>query len=515
MHIMVGEMKRWKIGILLLLGLVLAIFVYCNSREGFQLQMMNMPYALKELYLYAPNIQSESGFVDPLKDEYDYSLAYSLEEAKAKCVSMGATLATPEQVKTATNLGATWCVAGWAMDGNRYVPVQEKCPKAKEIGTEVGNSVVLPTGKSSKLVRLGNTAPMKGYALCWGVKPPEPTVNVQQFSPTSYNMISPNLISSVMNPGSTDIYPGTFTADEANYALEMNNYNIGAAKGNNPARKYLITNIGGSGSANPDTRIYQTDPNYSEDIEKGSDSACSILADIRSKYKLKFDGLRKVFSDVSGAVVNMLGAKNENAFFAAKLQDICSQETPESSPSCMKLATLDFSLLYNVTGPTTSLLGSTAGSGDSDFNVVDSSTSRLATLEALNSFKFQREKELCEAFQRIQTIEDLISCPAASRGSIGSQCSYVNVGPTPVLQMIGLEVNAQEFLKLRLQEISPYFTTSNYTTGQYANFVSQILNKLSFTIRLPSLNDFKTTNQNFKEANDRISAIQSYFYNFS
>jgi hypothetical protein len=181
----------------------------------------------------------------------------------------------------------------------------------------------------------------------------------------------------------------------------------------------------------------------------------------------------------------------------------------------MKLATLDFSLLYNVTGPTTSLLGSTAGSGDSDFNVVDTSTSRLATLEALNSFKFQREKELCEAFQRIQTIEDFIRCPAASRNSIGSQCAYVNVGSTPVLQMTGLEVNAEEFLKLRLQEISPYFTTSNYTTGQYANFVSQILNKLSLTLRLPSLNDFNTTNQNFKEANDRISAVNSYFRYFS
>jgi len=508
-------MKRWKMGILLLLGLVLVIFIYYNSREGFQLQTMNMPYALKELYLYAPNIQSESDFVDPLKDTYDYSSAYSLEEAKAKCVAMGATLATAEQVNTATNLGATWCVAGWAMDGNKYVPVQQKCPNASTGQQVVGNPVVLPTGKSSKLVRLGNPAPAKAYALCWGVKPPEPSVNVQQFSPTSYNMINPDLISSVMNPGSGDIFPGTFTADEANYALERNNYNIGAAKGNNPARKYLIDNIAGSGSANPDTRIYQTDPNYSEDIAKGSDSACSILADIRTKYKGKFDGLRKVFHDVSGAVVNMLGAKNENAFFAAKLQDICSQETPESSPSCMKLATLDFSLLYNVTGPTTSLLGSTAGSGDSDFNVVDTSTSRLATLEALNSFKFQREKELCEAFQRIQTIEDFIRCPTASRDSIGSQCAYVNVGSTPVLQMTGLEVNAEEFLKLRLQEISPYFTTSNYTTGQYANFVSQILNKLSLTLRLPSLNDFNTTNQNFKEANDRISAVNSYFRYFS
>lgn len=505
-------MKKWKWGILLLLGLVLAAFIYCNSTEGFQIQTMNMTYPLKELYLHAPNIRGKADYVDPVGGNYNYSSAYSLEEAKAKCVAMGATLATREQIIKAAALGATWCVAGWASDGNKYAPVQQKCASMAaqtvvDVKNTNGNNVILPGGKPAKLFQITNNPPAKAYPLCWGVKPSEPTVNVHAFSPTSYNMLNPDLVSSVMNPGFNDLYPGTFTADQAHYALEENNYNIGAQEGDNPARKYLIANIAATGSTNPDTKIYKTDSGYTEDMEYGSMDVCPILASTRAKFVNKFGKLRSIFSDVSGAVISMLGAKNENAKFAAKLQDICSEETPQSSPACMTLATLDFSLLYNTSGPTTNLLGT---AGDSDFNVVDSSTSRLAALEALNTFKFMREEELCMAHQRIQTIETFIECPSTSRDSIGSQCAYVNVGSglPQHLGMIGLDVNAEEFLKLRLQEISPYFATSNY-----AQLVSGILNQLSLTLRLPSLNDFSTSNERFKQAQDRISAIQSYFNN--
>ena len=505
-------MKKWKWGILLLLGLVLAAFIYCNSTEGFQIQTMNMTYPLKELYLHAPNIKGKADYVDPVGGNYNYSSAYSLEEAKAKCVAMGATLATREQIIKAAALGATWCVAGWASDGNKYAPVQQKCASmAAQTSVDVkntnGNNVILPGGKPAKLFQITNNPPAKAYPLCWGVKPPEPAVNVHAFSPTSYNMLNPDLVSSVMNAGFNDLYPGTFTADQAHYALEENNYNIGAAEGDNPARKYLIANIAATGSTNPDTKIYKTDSGYTEDMEYGSMDVCPILASTRAKFVNKFAKLRSIFSDVSGAVISMLGAKNENAKFAAKLQDICSEETPQSSPACMTLATLDFSLLYNTSGPTTNLLGT---AGDSDFNVVDSSTSRLAALEALNTFKFMREEELCMAHERIQTIETFIECPSTSRDSIGSQCAYVNVGSglPQHLGMIGLDVNAQDFLKLRLQEISPYFATSNY-----AQLVSGILNQLSLTLRLPSLNDFSSSNERFKQAQDRISAIQSYFNN--
>ena len=512
-------MKKWKWGILLLLGLLLAAFIYCNSTEGFQIQTMNMGYSLKELYLYAPNIKGKADYINPVQDvdANKYSSAYSLEEARAKCVSMGATLATVQQLKTAAALGATWCVVGWADDGNKYAPVQQLCPNTTSneddttsnedvpIVNTNGNRVVLRNKNSAKLVKITTNPPAKAYPLCWGVKPSEPTVNVHAFSRTSYNMLNPDLVSSVMNPGFNDLYPGTFTADEAHYALEQKNYNIDAAEGDNPARKYLIDNIATAGSTNPDTKIYKNDSGYTEDMEYGSVDACAVLASTRTKFANKFATLRSVFSDVSGAVISMLGAKNENAKFSAKLQDICSEETPQSSPACMTLATLDFSLLYSTSGSATNLLGP---GGDSDFNVVDTSTSRLAALEALNTFKFMREGELCTAYQRIQSIETYIGCASTSLDTLGSQCAYVNIGSEPVLKMIGLDVNSEEFLKLRLQEISPYFATSNYS-----QLVSGILNQLSLTLRLPSLNDFSTANQKFKQAEDRISAIQSYFNN--
>jgi hypothetical protein len=499
-------MKKWKLGILLVCALFLGIFIYYNSTEGFQLQMMNVQYSLKELYLYAPNIKQKPTYVNPLNVPQTYASAYSFEEAREKCVGMGATLASREQVKTAAALGATWCVAGWASDGKQYIPAQEVCEIPGSISVNIAKSK-LPNGKSAKLFELNNGS-SRAYALCWGVKPEEPTVNVHAFSSISYNMLNPNLVSSVMNPAPNDLYPGTFTADEAHYALERSNYNIDMLPGENPARAYLIANIASGGSTNPDTEIYKTDIDYNEDTSYGSIDACAILADTRAKFVGKYTHLRQIFSDVSGAVIDMLGAKNENAKMTAKLQDICSNETPQSSPACMTLATLDFSLLYSTSGPTTYLLGSPGVGENSDFNIVDTSTSRLAKLEALNIFKYMREGELCTAYDRIEIIEKFLGCPATSRNSMGSQCAYVNVGSLPTLQMIGLDVNAGEFLKLRLQEISPYFATSNYS-----QLISGILNQLSLTLRVPSLNDFNNSTENFKQTLARISAIKSYFDN--
>jgi hypothetical protein len=511
-------MKTWKIGLVIICTILGIIWLQYYSKEGFQIQQMNISYPLKELYLVAPNIKVNADYVNPMRDDATKNTGYSHAEAQSACAALGATLATPEQFNKAAALGASWCVAGWTTDtAEVYIPIQKSCPKTADTTAPItvvdANTmpVVLSRGTTATIAKFPAIATTLAYPLCWGVKPAEPTVNVNQFSPTSYNMISSDLVSSVMNPGIADLFPVTFTADEANYSLEINNYNIGAPPGSNPARTYLIKNIAGSGANNPDTQIYQKDPNYAEDRAQGSVDACSILASTRRKFVDKFNQLKKVFSDVSGAVVDMLGAKNENSYFAAKLQDICSQETPESSPACMTLATLDFTLLYNTTGPNTNLLeiadGSAAESYGGAFEVVNTSTSRLAALEALNTFKFQREGELCMAYQRIQTVEQLIQCSSDSANSMGSQCAYVDVGSglPQVPQMIGLEVNAQEFLKMRLQEISPYFATSNY-----ASLVSGILNQLSLTLRLPSLNDFDTAKQNFQETTDRISAIRSY-----
>jgi hypothetical protein len=296
-------------------------------------------------------------------------------------------------------------------------------------------------------------------------------------------MIGPALLGSVMNGAATDLFPVTFTVEQAIYALQKPsiNYNIGAPEGMNPARDYLIANMG---SVNDD--IYKTDPNYAEDGSNAAISPCAILANTRTKFRGQFEQLRQVFRDVSGAVIAMLGAKNENAFFSAKLQGICSQETRATSPACVKLATLDFNLLY-----------STQGS--------DTSTSRLAALEALNYFRFQREQELCIDYNNIQSVEGYLGCNN-SQGSI-AECAYKDLGENQgsSLTMNNLDVNSEEFLKIRLKEISPYFSSSDYNV-----LLGGIVNQLSLTLRIPTLNDFNDSTLNFKIVHDLIDSIRSY-----
>jgi len=511
-HITVGEMRKWTKYIVGSIILLIVLYYLFYVEEGFQLKTMNVRYPSKEVFLIAANIQGgDRNYVDIYADTYTsptspntnpiyYESGYTFNEARMACEEMGAELATFAQIKTATALGATWCVASWVSDGYTYAPIQTLCPNTKS----KGDSITTHSGTLKKIT----PSPEMAYPVCWGVKPPEPSVNVRSFSKTSYNMISHKLLNSVMSANSSDLFPATFTADEARYALEQKNYNIEDLEGMNTARTYLINNITRSDNQNAAVSIYTNSKGYTEDHEEGSNGACVILGNIRGKFVDKFNALRTVFSDVSGAVIDMLSAKNQNSFYAANLQDICAEETPESSPSCWKLATLDFTTIYNSSGSDTVI--SSGSSGYLNIVIPNTSTSRLANLESLNFFKFQREVELCQAYQRIETIETYIGCPSTSRETMGSQCVYANIGSNgpPVSQMVGLDVNAEEFLKLRLQEIAPYLTSENYK-----NVVSEILNKLSLIIRLPSLNDFNTTNMNFDEVKSRINSIAGFFAN--
>lgn len=498
-------MKTWKIGlcfICVILGLIW-LARYSGLTEGFDITTFNVSYPTKELFLVAPNIDVLSSYVDMYKDGYgigattlidsvasQYNSAYTFAEATAMCTSFGATLATPEQISIGASLGAKWCVAGWASDGSKYAPIQKTCPNTLRNTTAVGilqeNSKGVAVTDSRSLVRFtGTTAPTKAYPLCWGVKPTEPTVNVREFNLTDYSMFGTTLLNEVMNGEAADLFPVQFSSDQATYALERTNYNIGATKGTNPARAYLINRMG---SVNDE--IYRTNPRYTEDGSNRGITPCTILANMRAKFKGQFDQLRQVFRDVSGAVISMLGAKNESSFFAAKLQGICAQERIETSPACVKLATLDYDILY-----------STQGSDG------DASTSRLAALEALNYFKFAREQELCISYSNIAAVEAYLGC-SNSQGSI-PECVYSGLGSGshsgPPLTLNNFDVNSEEFLKLRLKEIAPYFSASNYS-----DLLGRIIEQLSITLRLPSLNDFNDSTQNFKLVRNRIDAIRSY-----
>jgi hypothetical protein len=51
---------------------------------------------------------------------------YTYEQAKCKCASYGARLATKDEITDAYNNGAHWCTYGWAGSQNAFYPVQ-KC----------------------------------------------------------------------------------------------------------------------------------------------------------------------------------------------------------------------------------------------------------------------------------------------------------------------------------------------------------------------------------------------------
>jgi hypothetical protein len=64
----------------------------------------------------------------PLEKEEVFHISnqdYTYDQAKCKCESYGAQLATKEQVTDAYNKGASWCTYGWTNGQYAYYPVQQ------------------------------------------------------------------------------------------------------------------------------------------------------------------------------------------------------------------------------------------------------------------------------------------------------------------------------------------------------------------------------------------------------
>ena len=524
-------MKLWKIGLYILCILIVVYWFFYLRREGFQdappVTTLNVPYNTKytETYLVAPNVPNLQSFVPLNEDTLNsdgslannknaegvfgvqqdyYKDAYSFDDAQGMCENFGATLATPAQMKIAATLNGFWTVAGWASDGKQYIVVPQ------EMSYSIPNTLCYTVGANcfsgsngsngsngsgssgsaigsspwNPLLELNAPAITKAFPVCWGVKPPKPTMNVTFFNTTDYSMFSSSLLGSVMYPASTDLLQVQFTTDQAVYALQKTNYNFA------DARALLIGNSPSTGFGNINTAIYQEavgSDAYAQDISDLNMVPCDILTTTFQNFQTQFNSLRSVMADVSGGVVAMNRSKDENAKFQMELESICYIESPTTSPACSKIATLDFELIYGTTGS-------------------DLSTSRLAALELLNVTLFQREQELCMAMNNLFQVQSILKCPS-SQGS-SPDCVYGPIGSGPnsgsAWTMVGLQPNGEAYLKLKLQEISPYFAISTYKT------LLKAIDELSVIISIPTLNDFNTSAQNFSAVNNNIKAIQSY-----
>ena len=232
---------------------------------------------------------------------------------------------------------------------------------------------------------------------------------------------------------------------------------------------------------------------------------CTILSKSFTTFKNQFNILRTTMEQVNNGVLSMESAKEENARFQMNLDAICEIESPTTSPACAKLATLDFDLLYSTTGN-------------------DVSTSRLAALESLNNTLFQRQQEMCLALMALSQVQGIIpTCPSSS-AMLPSECSCTNLNTGSAADISlcpsntntggqgsytwtvnGVKPNDVAYLKLLLQQISPYFGVSTYKS-----LLDGVISQLAITIELPSLNDFNTTNDNLNAVNKEIAAIDSY-----
>jgi hypothetical protein len=111
---------------------------------------------------------SSSSFSQSLPEAYLYyptSKFTSSSQASTACQNMfGASLATNAQLTAAKNAGAQWCAAGWTSDDGIEYPMQSTV-------TGCGNAGINNNGTTGT-----------AGATCYGVKPPEGTVNIREFS---------------------------------------------------------------------------------------------------------------------------------------------------------------------------------------------------------------------------------------------------------------------------------------------------------------------------------------------
>jgi len=512
-------MKLWKIIFYIFCTLLILYGVYYFKTEGFQNTVLNVPYNTKynEVFLVAP--QNVPLYTDSLNadgtlatnpkssGETYYTNASTYDDAQATCKSLGATLATKDQLGIAVALGGFWGVASWAADKNMYALIPQAVTGSFTYTLATASPGPPTTAGYSAVEQVGAPAIVSrglAYPACWGVKPSNPTANITPFNQSTYSMFSQPLLAAVINPAPGDLLQTVFTQDQAVYALQQTNYNIGVAEGTNPARKLLMNSLS-TGSANKDIYIDAVGQDqYTSDQANLSLEPCAILRKTFTDYRTKFDTLRQVMRDVSGGVVAMEFAKQENSRFQLELESVCTIESPTTSPACARLATLDFDLLY--------------GTSNSDL-----STSRLAKLELLNATLFQREQELCSAMNALYAVDNIIMCSPSLQSTSLPDCICTTGGKNPQTgdpslcssansgyswSMKGLQPNGEAYLKILLKQISPYFSVS-----AYQSLLSGI-DQLSLVIQVPTLNDFKSSDQKFSAANQGINTIQSFLENW-
>ena len=147
--------------IILVIYILIAIYTYftseCYEKKSFFKHLFDFdpfnPCAMKDPPLPPKSQEQDPTKLIPLppsKEVFHISnQLYTFEQAKCKCESYGAQLATKNQLIEAYNKGANWCTYGWTEGQNAFYPVQQcywdknkSCGKPGLNGGHFGNPML-------------------------------------------------------------------------------------------------------------------------------------------------------------------------------------------------------------------------------------------------------------------------------------------------------------------------------------------------------------------------------------
>jgi hypothetical protein len=465
---------KWKYIKWVLIAVLIACVVYLyyryTTKEGF-VTISNVQYPFKEIFLVAPTENNQYGRLIPTysassEDQY-IKQGYTWTHAQRICNGYGGDLASLEEVQRAYDNSGNWCPAGWTKDSTTdayYLPTKKiPCGKAlTSIGRTVSSTPAIVN--TPAIVRRTNNTKIVGekyaFAICYAVKPAQPSVAVHPFNTLEYSMINGTFLNDIMNGTGTDIFPIAFTPSQAYRAIDVAGLDSKHKFNSKSARDWLIANY-----ETVDANILAEDKTYIDNPERWTTftgitaESCDLLKtkdDIVSDQVLQ---MKQLFKDISGYVISAVKTKEENAKIQGMVYTLCKNTTPTQSPACAKLAKLDFDLFY--TNPT---------------------HNTLADLENLNTELYMRREEVCGILHNIRTIKSVLGCSYEPRVA---ECSEgCNIDPVNKIYDCSnsniFDINGVGSLRYNLEQISPLFDVPAYNI-----LLESIMANLSYIVENP------------------------------
>jgi len=176
----------------------------------------------------APSGKNPSSTTTPhIKEVFHITDTYSYDEAPAVCASMGADLASFDQLQEAFSLGAEWCSYGWSAGGMALYPTQESTWSALQ--QEVQEVKRTACGRPG--VNGGYFDPKLKFGVnCYGIKPHNKGMKFPQPLPTDsgfndmvnkFKKMTMNLTGFNRNIWSENNIPGEMKKDVSNAAQSL------------------------------------------------------------------------------------------------------------------------------------------------------------------------------------------------------------------------------------------------------------------------------------------------------